>query len=256
MSAVLRVEWIESSALGAVRVTDAVTGRTVAAPVMISAPGLPLLRKGVADYVIMSADNFGAGLDVPIDVRPLDGAYLPRRFTMHLPRDSDPANAEQPTSIFRPVAIALPPSPSYPVSGSPALLRVTVRRSIDGARVGGAVVRLRTAPVPAPDFHSMTDAVGEALIVVPGVPLTSPGPNATVLRDIAARLDVLVDPALATFTADAGVDAARAAALARSDGFIDPDDVIARLGPAAPAATTIRIGAGRVDSVTATWVPA
>jgi len=256
MSAVLRVEWIETNALGALRITDAVTSRAVAAPVMISAPGLRLLRKSVAEYVIMGADNLGAGLDVPIDVRPLGGAYLPRRITVHLPRDANPANAAQPTSIFRPVAIPLPPSPSYPVSGSPALLRVTVRRSTDNARVGGAVVRLRTAPAPAPDFHSMTDAVGEALIVVPGVPLTSPGPNATVLRDIAASLDVLVDPALATFTADAGIDAARASALARRDGFIDPDDVIARLGPTAPAATTVRVGAGRVDTVIATWVPA
>jgi len=256
MSTALRIEWLETSALGALRVTDAVTGRGIAAPVIVSAPGLSLLRKGLTDYVIMAADDVGAGLDVPVEARPLGGTYLARRITLHLPRDSNPANAAQPTSIFQPAVIPLLPAPSYPANGNMALLRVTVRRSTDGARVGGAVVRLRTAPLPAPDVHSMSDAAGEALIVVPDVPLTSPGPGATVVGDIPAQLDVLVDPGLASFTADADIDAARRIAQARTTGFIDPDDIIARLGPVAPAAVTVRVASGRVAFATTTWVPA
>lgn len=256
MNAAPRIEWLERSALGALRVTDAVTGRAVAAPVIVSAPGLHLLRKGVADYVIMAADALGAGLDVPVEVQPLGGAYLARRIMLHLPRNPDPANAGLSTSIFQPAAIPLLPAPSYPATGNMALLRVTLRRSTDGARVGGAVVRLRTAPLPAPDVHSTSDVAGEALIVVPDVPLTSPGPGATVVGDVPAQLDVLVDPALASFTADADLDAARRIAQARTTGFIDPDDIIARLGPAAPAAITVRVASGRVAFATATWVPA
>jgi hypothetical protein len=234
-----------------------VTGRPIAVPVTISAPALRLMRKTAADYVIMAADGVGAGLDVPLDVRPVGATHLPRRITVHLPRDPDPANAALPTSIFRPLTIPLLPGPAYPATGNFALVRVTVRRATDSARVGGAVVRLRLASPPAADIRSMTDPVGEALIVVPDVPLTSPGPGPTVLRDVAAELDALVDPALATFTADADVDAARARALARRDGFIDPDDVVARLAATATtAAVPIRIGAGRVDTAIVTWVPA
>jgi hypothetical protein len=256
MSAALRVTWAETNALGALRVTDAVTGRAVTAPVIISAPGLTLLRKSVADHVIMASDDLGAGLDAPIEVRPLGGAYLARRFVLHLPRDSNPANAALPTSIFQPAAIPLMPAPAYPATGNNALLRVTVRRSTDGARIGGAVLRLRTGPLPAPDVHAMSDAAGEALIVVPNVPLTSPGPGATVVGDVPAQLDVLVDPALASFTADADIDAARSVAQARTTGFLDPDDIVTRLGPAAPAAVAVRIASGRVAFAAITWVPA
>jgi hypothetical protein len=47
--------------------------------------------------------------------------------------------------------------------------------------------------------RALTDAAGEALLLVPGVPLSVAGPAATVLPDLGATLDAIVDPALARF---------------------------------------------------------
>jgi hypothetical protein len=256
MSGALRFEFVRQDVLGALRLVDDVTGRALADAVQLTAPGLTLRRKCSGDVLVMAAEGLGAGADYPIDLRPLSTAYAPRRAVLHMPRDPDPSNAALSNSLFAPALIAMLPAPGYPVAANLALLRVIVLRSTDQARIGNALVRLHTTAVGVPDARALTDVAGEALLVVAGVPLSSPGPGATVVADIGGTIDALVDPAIATFTADADLDAARAMARQQTTVFPDPDDLAARLGPGAPAASPVRIGAGHVGFATIAWVPA
>lgn len=257
MSAALRFEIVQEDVLAALRLVDDVSGRAVTDAVLLQAPGMVLRRKRSGDLLVMSAaPPAGGGDGHPIDLRPLGGAFMPRRFVLHLPRDADPAHAQAAGSLFQPALVRLLPAPGYPLGANLAALRVTVRRATDQARIGNALVRLAPALATLAKARALTDAAGEALLVLSGVPLSSPGPGATVLGDVGAALDVLVDPAVATFTADADLDAARAAADARSTGFADPDDIEARLGAAAPAGTPVRIAAGAVGLAVLPWVPA
>lgn len=253
----MHVEWQKEVVLGALRFVDEVTGRPLTAGVMLEAPGLRLLHKPNGDHVILAADGLvpATGGDFPIDACPASGAYSPRRSTLHLPRDADPANAALGDSLFQPALISMLPAGAYPTGANLALLRVTLRRTTDNARIGNALIRLRTTPPLVPNGRSLTDAAGEALVVVPGVPLANAGPGATVVSDIAAQVEVLVDPATATFTADADIDAARAKAALATTNFPDPDDIELRLGPSAPPATPVRIGAGLTAFAKITWAP-
>jgi hypothetical protein len=189
-----------------------------------------------------------------LDIRPTDPALGARRAAVALPRDPDPAHADQADSLFRPIRIALLPTPMAALTGLTAALCVTVRRADDARRIEGALVRLRPAG-GRPEARAMTDAAGDALLLVPGVPLASPGAGAVVRPDIAADLDAVVDPVLARFHRDAEIAEARDAARRLVRGFIDPDDLAGRLGGAATPAQAVRLEAGRTRTATIAWTP-
>jgi hypothetical protein len=269
MMATRTFEWLDRRALAALRFVDAVSGVPVEGRIALAAAGVSVVRKRSGDIVVLAAPGLEehrssflappatpaiGTVPVAIDARPLSPAYAARRFALRLPRDPDPDNRDDPDSLFNAAIVELLPSPAYQASGQAAALRVTVRRTDDQRRVGGALVRLRPAGGLLP-ARAMTDATGEALLVVRGVPLASPGPGATTVADIAAEVDVLVDPALASFVADDALDAARAAALAQSAGFIDPDDLETRLGGAAPPALAVRLRSGATGTVALDWSP-
>ena len=234
-------------------------GRPALTPVSVAAPGVRLLVKRPGQMVVLDAPGLSAHADafhappaappfgavtVQLDLRPADPAYGARRYALVLPRDPDPDHAADAGSLFLPVEIPLLPAPSAIVTGLVAAVRVTVRRSDDGRSVEGALVRLRPAG-GLPQSRALTDAAGEALLLVGGVPLSSPGPGGVVRSDIAAELDAVIDPALARFHADDRMIAARAEAASRTDGLIDPDDLETRLGGAATGTQTVQIAAGR-----------
>lgn len=75
------------------------------------------------------------------------------------------------------------------------------------------------------------------------------------MPDVAATYDVIVDPALASFHADADLGAVRAAASMRTDAFIDPDDLATRLCGQSSAAQAIRAASGRIRSAAFAWTP-
>jgi hypothetical protein len=257
MSTALTYEIVQQDILAALRFVDDITGRTVPDAVQLQAPKLTLYPKRNGDLIVLDAQNFAAaGTDYPIDIRPLAIGYASRRVMLHLPRDPDPANAANANSLFQPALVPLLPSPDYRVGANLALLRVTLRRSTDQLRIGNALVQLTTTLPGNPGARALTDAAGEAILVLSGVPLTVPGPGAIVVADIAASLLLLVDPAIAVFTADADTAAARAASQSQTTGFPDPDDLAARFGPTAPAATAVTIGAGRVSFAKLAWSPA
>lgn len=261
-------EFLDRRALAALVFVDAL-GRPVVSPVTVRASGVRLLVKRPGEIVITNAPGLAAhaaaflsppaapavgSLNVPLDLRPADPALGARRFAMALPRDPNPANAANANSLFRAVEIPLLPTPSAAVTGLVAALRVTVTRGDDGRRVEGALVRVRPSG-GRPQAVALTDAAGDALVLVPGVPLSSPGPGGTVLPDIATDLDAVIDPALVRFNAPGALLAAQATAAARTVNFIDPDDLETRLGGAAVGLQSLRIAAGQTRTAAIAWVP-
>lgn len=260
----LAYEFIDRRALAALQFVD-VTGRPVSSPVAVTAEGATFIAKGGGRVAVMTApglDAHSAAFERPpttpalgnvtlqLDIRPSDKGLGARRFALRLPRTAALAQQGAPASLFTPVEIELLPTPRAQRSGLVAALSVTVRRSDDERRIEGAVVRLRTAG-GRPPARAVTDVAGDALLLIPGVPLSSPGPNATVLPDLAGQLDVFVDPALARFTADA--DLADARVTPRPGPPIDPDDVLDRITPS-PAATA-RVASGQVRTAAIAWSP-
>jgi hypothetical protein len=248
--------------------TDAL-GARVLSPVSVVADGVRLFAKRPGALVIAEAQGFETytaafdpmsaapavgSVTLQLDIRPADPALAARRAGVALPRDPDPTHSEQSGSLFRPIEVALLPTPLAEGTALTAALSVTVRRADDNRRVEGALVRLRPDG-GRPETRAMTDAAGDALLLVAGVPLASPGAGAVVRPDIAADLDAVIDPLLARFHRDDEIVEAREAARRRRRGFIDPDDLATRLGGTATPPQVVRVGAGRADTATITWTP-
>jgi hypothetical protein len=250
-------EYADRRVLAALRFVD-VLGRAPRGPVTIRANGLRYVRPRPGEIVITGAPGLEAyatsfttppatpaigSVAVPLDLWPADPALAPRRFGLTLPRDPDPANAGTAGSLFQPIVVPLLPAPSATPPGLAAALRVVVIRSTDNARIEGALVRVRPSG-GLPESRALTGPSGEAVLLVPSLPLASPGSGGTVVGDMAADLDAIVDPSLARFNALPDLDAARATALARTGPLIDPDDLESRLSGSATVARSIRIAAG------------
>ncbi len=96
------------------------------------------------------------------------GHYLPRRYTLALPRDPDPAHRLQSDSLFQPARVRLYPAPSAPARRSWSLVRISVSRS--GKPLAGVLFRVRGEGRVW--GSGISDLRGEALLVVAGVPVT------------------------------------------------------------------------------------
>jgi len=262
----LTYEFLDRRALAALQFVDA-TGAAVRTTVTVSADGASFLHKRPGEVVVTGAPGLEAhaaafdrpptqpaigAVTVQLDCRPVSRGLAPRRFALKLPRTSAQAQMASADSLFQPVRIELLPTPCATPIGMVAALLVTVRRADDQRRVEGALVRLRPDG-GRPQARAVTDAGGDALLLIPGVPLSSPGPNATVLPDIAGQLDAIVDPNLARFTTDDDLAAARATP--RPGDLIDPDDLESRLGASATPPAAVRIASGQVRTAALAWTP-
>jgi hypothetical protein len=209
------VERMDSRVLGAVRFVDAVTGRRIESPLEVAAPGAALLRNRSGAFVVTAAPGltshvteFAAPPDPPpafggapitLSVRDPGGRYLARQVKLPLPRDPDqaaPPNAAG--SLFTPVLVRLYPTPAATIYPGWAVLRVSVARASNKAGLPGVWLRLRftaDAANAAPRAAGMSDERGEALVVVPGVPVTNwDAANTAVLSfEMAAVLDAYFD---------------------------------------------------------------
>ena len=181
------MEFIDRRVLGALRFADAVTGATVAAPLRVRADGVRWIRNRRGWWVIASAPgleshalsfeappNLPALESVPVVVRVADdtGRYLPRRVRVRLPRTSAQARADDDDSLFRPIDVRLFRAPAAPLVAGWATVRVSAEE--DGAPLGGALLRVVRASDPARVLGTgMTDARGEGVVPVPGIPATT-----------------------------------------------------------------------------------
>lgn len=256
------LERTETRVLGALRCVDAATRTPVESLLRVTMPGARLRRNRSGLYVIAGADALAAheaAFQAPPAAPPLGsvalhativdplGRYLPRLAAVALPRDANPANAGTPASLFRPIDVALYPAAAAPTGANWALLRVSVTHAGSGDALGGVLLRvLQGSMVLA---RGLSDWRGEALVAVPGVPVTtwSEDPGDVVVNEIAVELEATVERANQHRTPMADVLAGHVPA---GPLIVDPDRLEA--GGAASFVrhrTDVAIAAGRSQSV-------
>jgi hypothetical protein len=259
---IAELERTETRVLGALRCVDATTGTPVESLLQVTMPGAWLRRNRSGLVVIAGADALAAheaAFLAPPAAPPLGsvaleativdqlGRYLPRRAAVALPRDPDPANAGTPGSLFRPIEVPLYPATAAPTGANWALLRVSVTHAGSGDALGGVLLRvLQGATVLA---RGLSDWRGEALVAVPGVPVTtwSEDPGDVVVNEIAVELEATIERAAPHRTTMADVLAGRAPA---EPLIVDPDRLEAGGGGAfVRRRTALAIAAGRSQSV-------
>jgi hypothetical protein len=102
------------------------------------------------------------------------GAYLPRRFSVPYPRDPSPDHADQPNALFRPADVTLFRSPAARTAPNWALIRASVHDQTTQAPLPGALIRVVRRRAPGELLaRGMSDSRGEALVAVPGIPITT-----------------------------------------------------------------------------------
>ena len=257
------LERVESRVLGALRCIDATTRSPVETPLQLTLPQGRLQRNRSGLYVIVQAPGLEAHeaeFDAPPPapavgsvalVAPVSdpgGRYLPRSVAFTLPRDPAPANAASPGSLFRAIDVPMFPASAAPVGGNWALLRVSVTTpgSGDAAFALGGVL-LRVLQDGEPLARGLSDARGEALVAVPGVPVTtwSDMPGAVVVGEINVQLEATAETASVQRTPMADVAAGRAPASAA----VDPDRLEAGGAGFVRVSMPLALAAGRSQTV-------
>lgn len=208
------VETLDHRVLGAVRFVDGATGQQVERPLQVDAPGVRWIRNRRNLHVVADAPGLGALTEAfeypdPADVEPVTvaatvrdpaGGYVARSFSFELPRDPDPASADNATSLFLPLDVPLYPSPSASAVAGWAALRASVIDAAD-APVEGALIRVvRPGTDPAGDkilARGMSDERGEAFVPIPGIPLMtwSDEETAVLANSVNLRIEAYADPA-------------------------------------------------------------
>jgi hypothetical protein len=237
--------------LGALRFVHGVTGAPLARTLVLRAPDVVWQRNHQGDYLIADAPGlpahaatFMAPPDVPspgsvsvtVNVTDPTGAFLPRRVQLRLPRDPDPARVDQPDSLFRAQAVELYPASAARADHDWARLHTSVHTASGEAE---RFVLLRVTRTS--DNHllarAMSDARGEALVAVAGIPVTpweeADGP--VLGNDLEVRIEAVFDHALTTLP--------------------DPDDLDARAAGLATVSVVTRIAAGRAQSLALQFAP-
>lgn len=266
MTMMLTPDLLDRRALALIALVDPF-GRPVLSPVGIAAPGVRVIAKREGRFAILEAPGFAAhsaafvappaapalrSRSVALDLTPVDPELLPRRFVLRLPRNPDPDLRSDPLSLFQPETVELSASPRVRADGNACILRVSVRRGSDGAAVGNALVRARTAD-PAFAAWALTDAAGEAALVFPALPTAFAGPGGTTSAEIAASVVVHADPAVARFADPARLDEARRAAASRTEGHADPDALAAANPADFAAGASVQLSAGTQPALALTW---
>jgi len=177
------------------------------------------------------------------------GRYLSRLVSIDLPRDPDPANADQSDSLFMPIDVPMFPASHAATGENWSLLRVSLHEQGSGDALGGALLRvLRDGDVVG---RGLTDGRGEALVAVIGVPVMTFGTDeddTVIVSTIPVSLEAIFDPAVGT----------KIAASALSDGqdppvpLVDPFDLEDRMNTLPNVARAMQIAARQSLSVAMT----
>lgn len=189
-------ENLDTQILGAVRFIDAIVRTPILDQLVVSAPGVKLIRNRSNLFVIAGAPGADAytmtfnlpvpppppavgSISVTLTVRDPSGRYLPRSATFSVPRDPDPANVAKPNTVFLPVDVELFPAPTQPPRTGSAILRLSVKRTGTDEGLPFAYVRVRRSSDDAVLAFGLADERGEVLIPIPGIPVTTWGTTAT-----------------------------------------------------------------------------
>lgn len=266
MTMMLSPDLLDRRAIALLALVDGF-GAPVAGPVAIAADGVRTVGKTLGRIAVLEAPGFAdytAAFALPpaapavgsrtlvLDLTPGDPGVLPRRLSLRLPRNPDPAQRDNPASLFQPVRVELSPSPRVAANGNACILRASVHRAGDGAMVENALVRARSAD-GAHTAWTLTDASGEAALVFPALPVSFTGPGGTPSRTIACSVLVHADPVVARFAMPATLAAARTAAAARQEDHADPDAIAAANPANFDGGEEVLIAAGSQPAIALEW---
>jgi hypothetical protein len=206
-------EDLDSRILAALRFRDATVDSVVTTPLRITGERIRIVRNLSGFHVLTEAPGFAAytaAFRDPPDVAPEDleltvhdpaHRYLPRVFTVELPRDIDPAQLEEDDSIWRPVEVKLYPSPTGTPGVGWASLYLSIKRAGTDQGLPFAYVRVMAADA-APDDDPLAvgfaDHRGEAFVPVANVPVTSWSTEATtspIITTLAVKVTAYYDAA-------------------------------------------------------------
>jgi hypothetical protein len=244
----MRREVLDARILGAFRFVDATTALPVRGPLHVTGTNVRFHRNRHDTYVITDRPGFEAysasfprpaavpaATSVAFEVADPRRAYLPRRFQFALPRDTDPDHAANADAIFRAANVRLFASPIAPVGPGWAVVWATV---IAGPPAPAntpapwALIRVLRASDNVQLALGMADWRGEALVGVPGIPVTtwdsSPG-GSVVTLEIDVTLRAVYDPAAV--------------------GVPDPDDLEARSAALPRTDVNVRLASGRALTI-------
>lgn len=179
-------EQVDRRVLGAVRAVDRATGRIVSARLSVTAPGVRFVRNRSNLYVVFAAPGLDAhtwAFERPprhprlrtvlatASITDPTGRYLPRTFALRLPRDPAPQRRGEPDSLFTPVEVALYPAAAAPIGNNWSTVRARIATAVGAAP--GALLRVVRPGDGTVLGSGIADRRGEALVVVPGVPITN-----------------------------------------------------------------------------------
>jgi hypothetical protein len=266
MTMMLSPDLLDRRALALIALLDPF-GRALDGPAQLTGEGLRTVAKSGGRWAILACNGLEAhvaSFEAPpaspaqgsvtcaIDIRPANAALAPRRAVVPLPRDPDPGHRGQADSLFEPVMITLLPSPRCPIPATSAAVRVTVRKRNDGRRVANALVRV-VSDNGQFAAHAVSDAAGEALVIVPDFPMSFTGGGGSVADGLPAKVTAVADPATATLVEDALVVAALADARRQAGGWVDPDTLEDGFPVPATGAATIRLSTRAVATTEVEW---
>lgn len=197
--------------LAAIRLVDATTSEPVLESLRVHSDSATFIRNRSNHYVIKSANGFDdyvnsfttpaaipAPRDVELTIVDPSNKYLTRAATVTLPRDLNPANREEDDSVFKAIDIELFRNVQSKTLVNWSLVRVSALNADESPVAGGyiRVVRISDDEILGRGF---TDQRGEALIVIPGIPITEfsdsddDEPEAAVLvMEVSARVELSV----------------------------------------------------------------
>jgi hypothetical protein len=101
--------------------------------------------------------------------------------------------------------------------------------------------------------QSVTDAAGEALVIVADFPMSFTGGGGSVADGLAAKVTAVADPATAVLVDDAGTFAALARAAGQDSGWPDPEALAAAFPVPAAGAVNVRLSTRVVATTEAEW---
>lgn len=198
------VEVLDHRVWLALRAIDAVSGQGVAVqPVgdgqhwLCNRSGLWVLNRlrhpaDRLDDLLRYEDGFAQpsavvpGLPLAVLLQPLSRAHLPRRLRLQLPL----------ADVQRVRDLPFYPSPSAPLALGWALLRLSLRHA--GAPLAHAVLSLHAGALPDSPLlgRGQSDARGEAVVAVPGLPFwRASGGAQAFAREHTLQLRLVADPA-------------------------------------------------------------
>jgi hypothetical protein len=162
-------ERVDRRVLGAIRWLDAVTKAVIAQPLAVSSATASLSRNLSGLFVITTANG----------LEKYTGHFALATLPLH------PAN-----SLFSPVDLQLLPSPRAKVMAGWAQVRVMVKKP-SGEPFANVLIRVLATSDSRVLGRGMSDARGEALVAVPGLPLFQAGATSheVVTSETAAKIE-------------------------------------------------------------------